>query len=135
MDRLTYPRKFLLISVLFGIPLALATYFLFGEINDSLERRYRAGLRDDRGHRLRRTLGLRRHRHGDEPGRAPVRRGQGGPDPRLAPRGQLRRSARRRRARGRAHAEGIRPPRSRLAGDRSQARVLTALRLPRTPGC
>ena len=36
MDRLTYPRKFLLISVLFGIPLALATYFLFGEINDSL---------------------------------------------------------------------------------------------------
>ena len=37
MDRLTYPRKFLLISVLFGIPLALATYFLFGEINDSLE--------------------------------------------------------------------------------------------------
>ena len=36
IDRLTYPRKFLLISVLFGIPLALATYFLFGEINDSL---------------------------------------------------------------------------------------------------
>ena len=36
MDRLTYPRKFLLISVLFGVPLALATYFLFGEINDSL---------------------------------------------------------------------------------------------------
>ncbi len=36
MDRLTYPRKFLLISVLFGITLALATYFLFGEINDSL---------------------------------------------------------------------------------------------------
>src|SRR5256886_15299726 len=36
MDRLTYPRKFLLISVLFGIPLARATYFLFGEINDSL---------------------------------------------------------------------------------------------------
>src|SRR6266581_1526745 len=36
MDRLTYPRRFLLISVLFGITLALATYFLFGEINDSL---------------------------------------------------------------------------------------------------
>src|SRR2546427_9018535 len=134
MDRLTYPRKFLLISVLFGIPLALATYFLFGEINDSLERRYRAGLRDDRGHRLRRTLGLRRHRHGGDPGRAPVRRGQGGPDPRLA-RGQLRGNPRRRRGRRRADAEGIRPPRSRLAGDRSQARVLTALRLPRTPGC
>ena len=47
MDRLTYPRKFLLISVLFGIPLALATYFLFGEINDSLEiaRRQVIGLR------------------------------------------------------------------------------------------
>src|SRR5262245_44414243 len=47
MDRLTYPRKFLLISVLFGIPLALATYFLFGEINDSLEiaRRQVVGLR------------------------------------------------------------------------------------------
>jgi len=47
MDRLTYPRKFLLISVLFGIPLALATYFLFGEINDSLAvaRRQVVGLR------------------------------------------------------------------------------------------
>src|SRR6266581_420616 len=47
MDRLTYPRKFLLISVLFGVPLALATYFLFGEINDSLEiaRRQVVGLR------------------------------------------------------------------------------------------
>src|SRR5438034_7990868 len=47
MDRLTYPRKFLLISVLFGIPLALATHFLFGEINGSLEiaRRQVVGLR------------------------------------------------------------------------------------------
>src|SRR2546427_3939342 len=45
------------------------------------------------------------------------------PYPPLSRSGQLRRSARRRRARGRAHAEGIRPPRSRLAGDRSQARV------------
>ncbi|PYN95614.1 MAG: hypothetical protein DMD91_24240 [Candidatus Rokuibacteriota bacterium] len=47
MDRLTYPRKFLLISVLFGVPLALATYFLFGEINDALAvaRRQVVGLR------------------------------------------------------------------------------------------
>src|SRR5262249_56156850 len=47
MDHLTYPRKFLLISVLFGIPLALATYFLFIEIDGSLEigRRQVVGLR------------------------------------------------------------------------------------------
>ena len=47
MDRLTYPRKFLLFSVLFGVPLLLVTYFLFGEINTSLEtsRRQTVGLR------------------------------------------------------------------------------------------
>src|SRR5262245_24853626 len=36
MNRLTYPRKFLLISVLFGLPLALVIALLFGEINASL---------------------------------------------------------------------------------------------------
>lgn len=37
MNRLTYPRKFLLISVLFAVPLALVTVFLFAEINASLD--------------------------------------------------------------------------------------------------
>src|SRR5262245_29770492 len=36
MNRLTYPRKFLLISVVFALPLALAIVFLFAEINASL---------------------------------------------------------------------------------------------------
>ncbi len=47
MNRLTYPRKFLLISVLFALPLALVTVFLFGEINSSLDiaRRQTEGLR------------------------------------------------------------------------------------------
>src|SRR5207245_2092454 len=37
MNRLTYPRKFLLISVVFALPLALVTVFLFAEINASLD--------------------------------------------------------------------------------------------------
>ncbi len=47
MNRLTYPRKFLLISVLFALPLALVTVFLFAEINASLDtaRRQTEGLR------------------------------------------------------------------------------------------
>ena len=47
MNRLTYPRKFLLISVLFALPLALVTVFLFAEINTSLDtaRRQTEGLR------------------------------------------------------------------------------------------
>ncbi len=47
MNRLTYPRKFLLITVLFGLPLALVIVFLFGEINHSLDiaRRQTLGLR------------------------------------------------------------------------------------------
>src|SRR5262245_7281196 len=51
MNRLTYPRKFVLISVLFAVPLALVTGFLFGEINDSLDiaRRQTLGLRYLRG--------------------------------------------------------------------------------------
>ena len=47
MNRLTYPRKFLLISVLFGLPLAFVTVLLFAEINQSLDiaRRQIVGLR------------------------------------------------------------------------------------------
>jgi PAS domain S-box-containing protein len=47
MNRLTYPRKFLLISVVFVVPLALVTVFLFNEINHSLDttRRQTEGLR------------------------------------------------------------------------------------------
>src|SRR2546425_11969019 len=47
MNRLTYPRKFLLISVLFALPLGLVTVFLFAEINSSLDiaRRQTEGLR------------------------------------------------------------------------------------------
>ncbi len=36
MDRLTYPRKFLLIFLLFALPLGLTLYLLVGEINNSL---------------------------------------------------------------------------------------------------
>jgi len=47
MNRLTYPRKFLLISVLFGLPLAFVVVLLFAEINQSLDiaRRQIVGLR------------------------------------------------------------------------------------------
>ena len=37
MDRLTYPRKFVLISVLFALPLAVVMYLLISEINDRIE--------------------------------------------------------------------------------------------------
>ena len=37
MNRLTYPRKFLLISIVFTVPLALATVLLFNKINASLD--------------------------------------------------------------------------------------------------
>ncbi|CAN5525645.1 hypothetical protein BH10PSE16_BH10PSE16_31830 [soil metagenome] len=36
MDRLTYPRKFLLIFLLFALPLGLTLYLLVGEINRSI---------------------------------------------------------------------------------------------------
>ncbi|HSV36118.1 MAG TPA: response regulator [Ramlibacter sp.] len=36
MDRLTYPRKFLLIFLLFALPLALTLYLLVGELNSSI---------------------------------------------------------------------------------------------------
>jgi PAS domain S-box-containing protein len=36
MDRLTYPRKFALISMLFAVPLALVLYFLLSEINERI---------------------------------------------------------------------------------------------------
>ncbi|RYX97404.1 MAG: response regulator [Comamonadaceae bacterium] len=36
MDRLTYPRKFLLIFLLFALPLGLTLYLLVGEINNSI---------------------------------------------------------------------------------------------------
>jgi hypothetical protein len=47
MNRLTYPRKFLLISVVFAVPLAIVTVILFKEINASLDtaRRQTEGLR------------------------------------------------------------------------------------------
>jgi PAS domain S-box-containing protein len=47
MNRLTYPRKFLLISLVFTVPLALATVILFNKINASLDiaRRQTEGLR------------------------------------------------------------------------------------------
>src|SRR5689334_22834133 len=38
-------------------------------VGAGLRHRHRAGLRDDRRHRLRGALGLRRHRHGYQPGR------------------------------------------------------------------
>ena len=37
MDRLTYPRKFVLISVLFALPLAVVMYLLISEINQGIE--------------------------------------------------------------------------------------------------
>ena len=37
MDRLTYPRKFLLIFLLFALPLGLTLYLLVGEINRSIQ--------------------------------------------------------------------------------------------------
>ena len=37
MNRLTYPQKFVLISLLFALPLALVMYFLISEINDRIE--------------------------------------------------------------------------------------------------
>ena len=36
MDKLTYPRKFLLIFLLFALPLGLTLYLLVGEINNSI---------------------------------------------------------------------------------------------------
>jgi PAS domain S-box-containing protein len=47
MNRLTYPRKFLLISIVFAVPLALVTVILFNDINASLDtaRRQTEGLR------------------------------------------------------------------------------------------
>jgi PAS domain S-box-containing protein len=47
MNRLTYPRKFILISVVFAIPLALVTVLLFNKLNYSLDttRRQIEGLR------------------------------------------------------------------------------------------
>ncbi len=36
MDRLTYPRKFLLIFLLFALPLGMTLYLLVGEINNSM---------------------------------------------------------------------------------------------------
>src|SRR4029453_14964780 len=41
MDRLTYPRKFMLISVLFALPLAVVMYLLVSEINDRIEFSYK----------------------------------------------------------------------------------------------
>jgi signal transduction histidine kinase/DNA-binding response OmpR family regulator len=37
MNRLTYPQKFVLISLLFALPLALVMYLLISEINDRIE--------------------------------------------------------------------------------------------------
>ena len=37
MNRLTYPRKFAVISFLFALPLSLAMYFLISEMNDRIE--------------------------------------------------------------------------------------------------
>jgi signal transduction histidine kinase/DNA-binding response OmpR family regulator/HPt (histidine-containing phosphotransfer) domain-containing protein len=37
MDRLTYPRKFLLIFLLFALPLGVTLYLLVGEINNTIE--------------------------------------------------------------------------------------------------
>src|SRR5438876_1269818 len=108
MDRLTYPRKFLLISVLFGIPLALATYFLFGEINDSL------GVGIAQGYATIGAIGFEGRWDygaiGTVTNLAARLCGEAkGADPGLPPRGRLRGNPRRRRARRRADAEGIRP--------------------------
>ena len=37
MDRLSYPKKFALISILFALPLAVVMYLLLSEINDRIE--------------------------------------------------------------------------------------------------
>jgi hypothetical protein len=37
MNHLSYPRKFLLISILFLAPLSLAMYFLLHELGDRIE--------------------------------------------------------------------------------------------------
>ena len=37
MNRLTYPRKFALISLLFALPLGLVMYLLISEMNDRIE--------------------------------------------------------------------------------------------------
>jgi len=37
MNRLKYPQKFALISLLFALPLALVMYFFVSEINDRIE--------------------------------------------------------------------------------------------------
>jgi signal transduction histidine kinase/CheY-like chemotaxis protein len=58
MDRLTYPRKFMLISVLFALPLAVVMYLLVSEINDRIEFSYKEML----GNRYLRPLrGLHEH--------------------------------------------------------------------------
>ncbi|MDZ4684535.1 MAG: PAS domain S-box protein [Planctomycetaceae bacterium] len=36
LDRLTYPRKFVLIALLFGLPLGMVTLFLVGELNERI---------------------------------------------------------------------------------------------------
>ena len=41
MDRLSYPKKFALISVLFALPLAVVMYLLLSEINQRIESTYR----------------------------------------------------------------------------------------------
>lgn len=37
LNRLTYPRKFGLIGLLFALPLGLATFFLVSELNDRIK--------------------------------------------------------------------------------------------------
>lgn len=37
MNRLKYPQKFALISLVFALPLALVMYFFISEINDRIE--------------------------------------------------------------------------------------------------
>jgi signal transduction histidine kinase/DNA-binding response OmpR family regulator len=41
MDRLSYPKKFALISILFALPLAVVMYLLLSEMNDRIEFSYR----------------------------------------------------------------------------------------------
>jgi sigma-B regulation protein RsbU (phosphoserine phosphatase) len=41
MDRLSYPKKFALISILFALPLAVVMYLLLSEINQRIESTYR----------------------------------------------------------------------------------------------
>src|SRR3990172_25640 len=79
-----------------------------------LRRRHCPGLRDYRRHRLRGTLGLRSDRHGHQPRRAPLRRGQTRPDSDpAAPLGNGG-SADRGGARGGADPEGFPAPRHHL---------------------